>query len=656
VSRKGKKSSRPSPRSAKSLKRLFSELHDHLYAQSNMSRNERLGKELLKIILAKYFDEKLGAGIFPDSQEDILPGAFSRSFKGFFDDTLSPRLVNSGVYSKNEAIGLDDRSIEFVGRVLAGHRFSDSPVDALGAAFEVFSEGSLIGDQGQFFTPIEIVRMAVEMLDPRPGDRVIDPACGSGGFINFATRWMAGKGKGKRTAKALKEDIHGIDKDSDLVEVARGFSLITGRSPDNILHMDTLSLLGDDPEGLLGSFDIVLTNPPFGSKIKIKDQGTLRNFDLGHKWTYDPDEGRWVMTSSLQEREPQILFIEVCMNLLKEGGRCAIVLPDGIFGNPTDEWVRQYILDNAEILAVVDCPHDTFMPGTHTKTSVLFFKKCKGPRKDHGIFMSIVEKCGHDSRGTTILDKKGNVDEEFSRVPGRFLKKGGRKRDRLGFRVKRKRLVENILVPRYYDPDLRATISSLEKSGDFELRSIGELEQEGVLSIRNAPSTVSKADYGKGNIPFIRTTDIGNGEILYPTTHTISEGSYKRFKDKQDLRVDDILLIKDGTYRVGRSVILLEEDIHCLVQSHFKIIRVAKNDILDPFVLYYLLQQPVVMKQIMLNTFVQATLSTIGKRLAKVVLPVPKDRKKRARISKKIEKGLLNRRRILQDIREMDLR
>jgi len=642
----------------KDLKRIFTDLHDHLYAQSNMSRNERLGKELMKIILAKYFDEKLKAGVFPEKNEEVLAGAFSKRFRRFFDGTLSPRLVNSGVYSKKVSLELDDRSLDFIGGVLAGQSFSDSPVDILGSAFEVFAEGSLVGDQGQFFTPLEVVRMAVAMVDPKAGERIIDPACGSGGFINFASRRLVEK-REQASADLLKRDIFGIDKDSDLVEVARGISLVTGRCPDNILRMDSLEILEEDRKGLLGSFDVVLTNPPFGAKIKIKDKETLMCYDLGHRWTYDKDKGRWEMSDALQEREPQILFIELCLKLLKEGGRCAIVLPDGIFGNPTFEWVRQYILDNAEIMAVVDCPHDTFMPGTHTKTSVLFFRRSKGPRRDYDILMSIVERCGHDSRGTVIKDKKGRVDEEFTKVPDMFdRRRGGKRRkkqERLGFVVTRKGLVENIFVPRYYDPVLRKTMARLGKSGDYDLRTIGELEEMGAISIRNAPATISKNEYGSGPVPFIRTTDIGNGEILYPTTHSVSEQVYREYKDKQDLRANDILLIKDGTYRVGRSVMLLEDDLKCLVQSHFKIIRVNDNAILDPFVLFHLLQQPIIMEQIMLNTFVQATLSTIGKRIGNVVLPIPKGKKERGSISKKVRNGLRDRRRILSELRKMEI-
>jgi type I restriction enzyme M protein len=505
--------------------------------------------------------------------------------------------------------------------------------------------------------------MAVAMLDPGPMDNVIDPACGSGGFLNQTARWASNKkGKGvkgdDRFERFLRMNIYGIEKDADLVEIARGISLVTGRSPDNVLHMDTLELFRGDPDELLGTFDIVLTNPPFGSKIKVTDEDLLRRFDLGHRWVLDEETGRWERTKRVQEREPQILFIEICMALLKEGGRCAIVLPDGLFGNPTDGWVRQFILERAEVLAVVDCPHDTFMPATHTKTSVLFFQKRQRPRDEYQLFMSIVDRCGHDSRGGVISDDEGVVDEEFSEVPGRYkaFMTGDPKRrkvDRLGFVVRRRSLVENILVPGHYDPDLKREISNLERSGKFDLLSIDDLEERGVLEIRNAPATASKLQYGTGEVPFIRTSDIGNGEVLYPTTHSVSRRVYERYSGKQDLRPGDILIIKDGTYKVGRSIILLEQDVEALVQSHFKVIRVKRNDLLDAFLLYHLLQQPIVMKQIALNTFVQATLSTIGKRFGKVVLPIPREKKERRKVSKEVEDRLRARRRLLTELREI---
>src|SRR5271157_4430539 len=241
------------------FKQFFVELHNHLYANSNMSRNERLGKELLKIILCKLFDEKKGANIFSDRTVD-----FPDRFRKFFCDTFLPIMIEYGVFSKNEELLLDDRSLMYINEKLSKISFLNQPVDVLGAVFEVFAEGSLAGDQGQFFTPLGIVSMCVEITMPKSTDKIIDPACGSGGFLNYAVRYV----KNKHANSKITENVYGLDKDLDLVSIAKGFALIVDAKPDNFTQADSLKLTLDDKRlrevelgtNYLETFDLVLTN------------------------------------------------------------------------------------------------------------------------------------------------------------------------------------------------------------------------------------------------------------------------------------------------------------------------------------------------------------------------------------------------------------
>jgi len=123
----------------------------------------------------------------------------------------------------------------------------------------------------------------------------------------------------------------------------------------------------------LGTFDVVLTNPPFGAKIPVVGKELLNQYQLGHKW----EKGeKWLQTNKLLDKQPpQVLFIERCLQLLREGGRLGIVLPEGIFGNPSDRYIWEYISSVASVIGVVSLSQETFQPSTHTKTSVLFLKK-----------------------------------------------------------------------------------------------------------------------------------------------------------------------------------------------------------------------------------------------------------------------------------------
>lgn len=165
------------------------------------------------------------------------------------------------------------------------------------------------------------------------------------------------------------------------------------------------------------------SNPPFGSKIPIKGEHILGQFDLGHRWRKEQHGGgpaKWIKSSALQiSAPPERLFIERCIQFLKPGGRLAIVLPDSILGNPGLDYVRAWLFNKTKIIASVDLHADTFQPRNGTQTSILILQKKtqneiiaeqeQGMSRPYNIFMAAVEKVGHDKRGNTIFkrDKSG---------------------------------------------------------------------------------------------------------------------------------------------------------------------------------------------------------------------------------------------------------
>lgn len=172
-------------------------------------------------------------------------------------------------------------------------------------------------------------------------------------------------------------------------------------------------------------FDVIVTNPPFGSKIPIKDSHILEQFNIGYIWRneqYDTSEqSGWTISSDFQSSvPPEQLFIERCLQFLKPGGRLAIVLPDSILGNPGLTYIRQWLIEKSRIIASVDLHVDTFQPRNGTQTSVLLVQKKTqedieaeqktGKIKPYNVFMAMVEKVGHDKRGNTLFkrDEHGN--------------------------------------------------------------------------------------------------------------------------------------------------------------------------------------------------------------------------------------------------------
>ncbi len=410
----------------KNLKAIFNDIRNHLAGNiTGITRDEAIAQEIINLLFCKIYDEINSP---PEEQVTFRAGVHEKSEsvkKRIIDLFKKVKKEYSDVFEEEDIIKLDADPIVYVVGELQKYAITKAERDAVGDAFEVFIGPALRGGEGQFFTPRNVVKMAIEMLDPKIDEYVIDPACGSGGFLIVALEYMwkkldkeAEKKEWSKEFIAVKKRdlaskyIAGIDKDSFLSKVTKSYMAIIGDGRGGIFCENTLLPLFEwsskaHQNIILESFDVLVTNPPFGSKIPVRGDRILEQYNLGFKWNYNKKTKKWEKTNKLKDkRPPQILFIERCLQLLKENGRMGIVLPDGILGNITDGYIRKSILEKARILAVVDMPPETFQPSTSTKTSLLFLQKKKKSNynniEEYPIFMAVAEKCGHDRRGKPI--------------------------------------------------------------------------------------------------------------------------------------------------------------------------------------------------------------------------------------------------------------
>lgn len=361
-----------------------------------------------------------------------------------------------------QTIDLNPTVVAFVVGQLQSFSLLTSTVDVKGVAYEEIVGSNLRGDRGEFFTPRNACRMAVLMLNPQPHERVMDPACGTGGFLITAMNhaldlvrreheqdWLV---PGRPTdaerevlSRArqdyLSQCVFGADLNPSLVRAAKMNMVMNNDGAGGLWQANSLSNphrwnrrhAADIP---LGSLDVVVTNPPFGTNIPVDDNEILVQYDLAAVWDHDPATGTWSIrhetdgTRVLQKSQPpEILFIERVVQLLKPGGRAAIVLPNGILNNPALAYVRQWIRANTQILAVVDMARELFQPKNDTQTSVLFLRRFDETDNrlaalgelDYPVFMAIAEKVGKDKRGNVIYkrDEKGEdlLTEHEESVP-----------------------------------------------------------------------------------------------------------------------------------------------------------------------------------------------------------------------------------------------
>ena len=429
----------------------FRRCHNYIAGNQGLQKPDAFW-ELLKIIFTKIHDERTSneVAFYATSRERHgLNGRLKvkARLESLFSDV---KAAYSTIFRSNEAIELNPEVLAYIVSQLQAYSLLESDIDVKGRAYEEVVGSNLRGDRGEFFTPRNICRMTVSMLDPDEDTLILDPACGTGGFLITAMNHVIAKirdaeikkwGTIERAQTSMRERIRrfandhivGIDLNPSLVRASKMNMVMNNDGAGGLYQSNSLKAPGtwDDAlrsRHLTGQVDLLFTNPPFGSKIPIDEPSILEAYDLGHVWIYDETTDHWSMTQSIHKSQPpEILFIERCIKFLKPGtGRCAVVLPDGILGSPGLGYVRDWILRNTRVLASIDLHPDTFEPHVSVQTSVLVLERktdseiavetAAGQLSDYDVFMAVANHIGHNKRGKTtyVRDKLGNeVVEEL---------------------------------------------------------------------------------------------------------------------------------------------------------------------------------------------------------------------------------------------------
>lgn len=423
----------------------FRRCHNYIAAHEGKQKTEAFW-ELLKLIFTKIEDERSPKLNFYATPSERTNTTLASSAKKRIEELFQTKVVKKypGIFEeRDQVIDLKPSVVAYVVTQLQSFSLLLSPVDVKGVAYEEIVGSNLRGDRGEFFTPRNACRMAVEMLEPQPGERVLDPSCGTGGFLITAmnhalavierdhrAQWsdptngsdLEREELFKSRSEYLRECLFGIDLNPALVRAAKMNMVMNNDGSGGLWQANTLVNPHSWPTTLrdripLGSIDVIVSNPPFGANIPVDDEDTLSQYDLAAVWDQKDDgeyeirldkQGRAVLQKS---QPPEILFIERALQLLKPGtGRMAMVIPNGILNNPGLVYVRRWILRHAQILAVVDMDRDLFQPKNDTQTSMVLMRRLDAAEEaiaetnglDYPIFMAVAEKIGHDKRGNVI--------------------------------------------------------------------------------------------------------------------------------------------------------------------------------------------------------------------------------------------------------------
>lgn len=442
----------------------FKTCHDIIYVNEGLQKQAAFF-EFLKIIFCKIQDERnvfSPIEFYTTSKERNFPDGQITVYNRIAKIFEEVKRRNSKIFEANDFIKLEARTVAQIVGEMQKYSLLDTNIDFKGKAYEEIVGSNLRGDRGEFFTPRNVMHMAVDMINPVRGEKVLDSSCGTGGFVVTAMNAVITKltkemerdygpkdDWPERVSQTFNDEISviasenffGFDINPDLVKATKMNMVMNNDGSGNIVQLNTLlppalwpedrkkllaNALGINPNTILnhksiGLFDVIVTNPPFGAKIPIDDRQILEQYDLAHTWTFDLNNG-WQMSSQLRSSvPPEQIFIERIIQLLKPGGRAAIVLPDSIFSSPGLEFIRVWLLRNTRIIASIDLHADTFQPHNGTQCSILFIvKKSKEEIEeeskmsqlvDYDVFMAMIEHIGHDKRGNTIYkrDEEGNL-------------------------------------------------------------------------------------------------------------------------------------------------------------------------------------------------------------------------------------------------------
>lgn len=444
---------------------VFKTCHNHIYVNDGMQKQPAFF-ELLKVIFCKIEDERNIPNpleFYTTSEERSNPDGQLTVQKRISKIFEKVKKRHGKIFDANDEIKLTPRSLAYIVSELQRYSLLNTNIDIKGKAYEEIVGANLRGDRGEFFTPRNVMKMVVEMIDPKMDERVLDSSCGTGGFLVTAMthvidqlekmfseqvglsrkEWDADciRAFQDKISEMASTNFFGFDINPDLVKATKMNMVMNNDGSGNILQTNSLlpphewsdefkARLADAlgikkteirNHNTIAFFHVIVTNPPFGSKIPIKDKAILEQFELAHIWENNKKSGTWTMTDRLQSSvPPEILFIERCTQFLLPGGRMGIVLPDSILGSPGLGYIREWMIKNHRIIASIDLHVDTFQPRNGTQTSVLFLQKKTQEQKDieektgtmadYNIFMAMVEKVGHDKRGNPIFkrDKEGN--------------------------------------------------------------------------------------------------------------------------------------------------------------------------------------------------------------------------------------------------------
>jgi type I restriction enzyme M protein len=383
------------------VENVFFEVHSHIRDIDGLHADEALD-ELCKVLYLKLYDEEATESNKPFAAQRWEYGSteeFAATVRGIYQEAgeYDSRVFGLKIPGYQRSRGVFNKSIRLSSpalvkalETLQEYNITCSDLDVKGRAFQKVLAPAVRAGMGQYFTPDPVVRFMGRVARPSLSDLILDPFCGSAHFLTICLRLVQEQGQ-KKSGRSFHEfafgKLHGIEKSDRMVRIAMTDMRLHGDGHSNIRCTDALLNFYNYPDIHPESFDLILTNPPFGSLLGSEAQGQLGDFEL---------------TRGRKTVPLEVLGLERSVQFLRPGGRLGIVLPDGIIANRNTRYVREWLESQCKLRAIISLPVETFSPfGANIKTNIIFARKWqKGEsKKDYPIFLARIDNVGYDAAG-----------------------------------------------------------------------------------------------------------------------------------------------------------------------------------------------------------------------------------------------------------------
>jgi len=648
---------------------VLENIHNHIYANDALSANESLDL-VINILFIKSYDELKNLKHFYITSEEhieLLNGRKNNNFITRFENLRIQTFKHfEDVFNENKKFNIKDSTLAYIIKNLEKLEILNT-YDLFGKAFLKYLSSTQRNSRGQFFTPDEIINFCINVLKPTSDQKILDPACGSGSFLISVQNYFV-----KQNFKS-RNNIFGIEINSAAAKIAKLNMILLGLNQNNITISDSLkdlSLLEKDLKQkkdikLKNYFDLIITNPPFGTTGKISDKFILKNFKLACKW--NKHNNSYLNSEKLLPHQvPEILFIERCIELLKPSGKMAIILPNGNLENPTLKYLRHFINYSCDIISIIKLPQDTFVhSGTGVKTSILFLEKKdftnQGLENSNDVFFSEIKKIGFtanksgkkiykkDKLGNTLKDDNGKsvIDEDCSEVLldyGKYLK-NKKINNKSSFIVSKKLFSYSRFNYEFYNPKFKQIYLNFNDKNSFLLKDLVNVEKNKSDKLLTSNLSVSYVELSDVISDY---SEIQKSEVL-KVYQLPSRASY-------EIKKGDILTSVSGNAigtKKHASAIVTEKFSGSICSNGFRVFNEFSKKI-DKYYLLYYLKTNLFLDQIYRLRTGSAIPTIQDEDLLNVLIKIPSEKKMRE-ISNIIGKGFKEREMFKQNLQKIKI-